>query len=282
MPLTILKPSESLALLHAYQRQAQKRYGQNFIIDNNIVEKIARLGQAHDQVVLEIGPGLGALTQFLARDARAVVAVEIDPICVDILQTRFQDVEHVSLVKGDFLTLRPEDLGASTITHVIANLPYYITTPIIFHILEQYPDVTQMTLMVQKEVAERFSASPNTKAYNALSVILQRQWTIEVAMRVPPSVFHPRPRVASAVVRFVKKPQIQPDPSFDAWVKQGFAQRRKTLINNLKAFPQLKASLNQLGLDPSVRAEALSVEQWERLVESLRNAPSDAPQSLLK
>jgi 16S rRNA (adenine1518-N6/adenine1519-N6)-dimethyltransferase len=282
MPLTILKPSESLALLETYQRRAQKRYGQNFIIDNNIVEKIARVGQAQDQVVLEIGPGLGALTQFLVRDARAVVAVEIDPICVDILHTRFQDVQHFSLVCGDFLTFTPDDLGTQTITHVIANLPYYITTPIVFQIIEHYPQVTHMTIMVQKEVAQRFSAQPNTKAYNALSVILQRQWTIELAMRVPPSVFHPRPRVASAVVRFVKKPQAQPDPSFDAWVKQGFAQRRKTLLNNLKTLPQLKSTLITLGLDPAVRAEALSVAQWERLVEVLRNAPSDSAESLLK
>ena len=269
MKPTILKPSEMMERLALYKGKAKKHFGQNFIIDNNIVEKIARLGQAKNQKVLEIGPGLGALTQFLLREAESVVAVEIDPVCVDILNERFGELKHFTLIQGDILELNPATINVHQPTHLIANLPYYITTPILFHVMETMPSVTHMSVMVQKEVADRFSARPNTKAYGALSVLLQTHYAIETVMQVPSSVFYPKPRVASSVVHFTRREHRALDPAFSALVKQGFAQRRKTLINNLKAYPHCADVLKQLKLDLAIRGEALSPEQWLLLYQAL-------------
>ncbi len=282
MTFKALKPSDSLAYLKRYQTKAKKHFGQNFIIDNNIVEKIARIGGAQDQVVLEIGPGLGALTQFLLRDAQQVIAVEIDKDCVDILRERFGDHPKLILIERDFLKLDPHDLDEYKMTHLIANLPYYITTPILFHVIENYPNIKHLSIMVQKEVADRFRAQPKTKAYGALSIILQSQFDIHSEMQVPPSVFHPAPKVSSSVVNFKRKDDMISDVRFFKLVKMGFAQRRKTLVNNLKGIPQLSDILHDMGHDVAIRSEALDPIQWLQLFERLKNESSVALESLLK
>jgi 16S rRNA (adenine1518-N6/adenine1519-N6)-dimethyltransferase len=282
MAYKILKPSESLAYLKRYETQAKKRFGQNFIIDNNVVEKIARVGGASNQVVLEIGPGLGALTQYLLRDARHVVAVEIDQDCVAILKERFHQEAKFTLIHHDFLTLHPSELEPYPITHLIANLPYYITTPILFHVIEQYPHIHHISIMVQKEVADRFNALPKTKAYGALSIILQTQFEMRLEMQVPAKVFHPAPKVSSSVISLKRKEDHRLPSVFFRLVKMGFAHRRKTLLNNLKGMTGLPDVLMRLKHDPSVRAEALSPSQWVELFHELQKETSESLESLIK
>jgi 16S rRNA (adenine1518-N6/adenine1519-N6)-dimethyltransferase len=277
-----LKPSDSLAYLKRYNTKAKKHFGQNFIIDNNIVEKIARVGDAHQNVVLEIGPGLGALTHFLLRDAKQVIAVEIDKDCVDILQERFEQHPNLILIEHDFLKLDPKELDGYPITHLIANLPYYITTPILFHVIENYPRIHHFSIMVQKEVADRFRAHPKTKAYGALSIILQSQFEIHSEMQVPPSVFYPKPKVSSSVVNFKRKENSALDERFFKLVKLGFAQRRKTLVNNLKHIPHMPDILRALGHDVAIRSEALDPTQWLQLFDKLKNDSAVPLESLLK
>ena len=255
--------AETLRILRENNMKAKKHFGQNFIIDPSVVEKIAEKALVDQQYVIEVGPGLGALTQQLSLRARKIDAYEIDKDCVAVLEKHFEN-SNVSIHFKDFLTTTSDDISA---THCVGNLPYYITTPILFHILENLPSIQVITIMVQKEVADRFQASPNSKDYNALTILLNTLCEVKTVMKVNPKVFHPAPAVDSAVVQLIRKEGVsysERKPYFD-FVKQAFTQRRKTLFNNLKQYPNLLTALETLSISPSIRAEALSKEQFESL-----------------
>jgi 16S rRNA (adenine1518-N6/adenine1519-N6)-dimethyltransferase len=264
--------ARTLAILKKFGMSAKKGFGQNFIIDPSIVEKIARVaGIDEHSIVIEVGPGIGALTEQLALKAKIVTAFEIDPRCIDVLADTLSPYPNVSVFLQDFLTVKDSDLPAGELT-LCANLPYYVTTPILFHIIEELPRITSFTIMVQKEVADRFTAKPSTKDYNALSIIVQTLFEVKTVMNVSKAVFLPRPAVDSAVVRFSRKPVLpvtDPDRFFKL-VKTSFTQRRKTLSNNLKEIADtqtIQMKLKEAGLDPNIRAEALSPADFYRLYE---------------
>lgn len=259
--------------LKDHNLHAKKKYGQNFIIDTSVVEKIARLSLSQDQIVIEVGPGLGALTQQLALIAKHVVAYEIDQDCIDILSEQLSP-DKVTLIHQDFLTVTSDQVKATGATVLAGNLPYYITTPILFHILEDLTSIKTITVMVQKEVADRFTAKPSTKDYNALSVILQTLCDVKIVMKVKPHVFLPAPAVDSAVVQLIRKDTTQDQTAYFAFLKLAFTQRRKTLVNNLKSIPNIHQTLIELGHQPDIRAEALSPAQWRILYERLYETQS--------
>jgi 16S rRNA (adenine1518-N6/adenine1519-N6)-dimethyltransferase len=251
---------------------AKKGFGQNFIIDPSVVEKIARVSGINETTnVIEVGPGIGALTEQLALKAKSVTAYEIDPRCIEVLADTMSPYPNVKVILKDFLEVRAEELPEGELT-LCANLPYYVTTPILFHILENLPKITSFTIMVQKEVADRFVAKPSTKDYNALSIIVQTLYEVKNVMNVPKGVFLPRPNVDSAVVRFVRRnilPIEDPDRFFKL-VKTSFTQRRKTLANNLKELgnqEKIQATILKAGLSESVRAEALTLAEFVKLYE---------------
>ncbi len=264
--------ARTLAILKKFGMSAKKGFGQNFIIDPSVVEKIARVsGIDENSNVIEVGPGIGALTEQLALKAKTVTAFEIDPRCIEVLAETMIDYPNVKVVLQDFLNVKETDLPEGNLT-LCANLPYYVTTPILFHIIEELPHITSFTIMVQKEVADRFVAKPSTKDYNALSIIVQTLFEVKTVMNVSKAVFLPRPTVDSAVVRFQRKANlaiVDPDRFFKL-VKLSFTQRRKTLANNLKEISDtqtIQAKLIQAGLDLNVRAEALSLIDFYRLYE---------------
>ncbi len=255
---------------------AIKRLGQNFLIDPNIVRKIVALAElTPDTTVLEIGPGRGILTDALSREAGHVVAVEIDPVLHRLLQERQAEWPHVELVCGDALAYPVERLPVGTI--VVANLPYYISTPILFRLLDCRLRFPRLVLMLQDEVADRLVAKPGSSAYGVLSVMAQYAADITKAFKVSANCFRPRPEVGSAVVQVRSKPQglLRPEeePTFTALVKASFAHRRKTLVNSLRDEqyePQLVAkTLNAMGIPPAVRAEALALDQFIELTKRL-------------
>lgn len=272
MASPISSRSATRQALADHQLRAKKKYGQNFLVDNRVVEQIALLCGAQDQIVIEVGPGLGALTEQLAKLAKHVIAYEIDSGVIPALQQRI-DPEHVTIHLKDFLETTREEIESTGATVLAGNLPYYITTPILFHVLEDLPNLQTMTIMVQKEVAERFAAKPSTKAYGSLSVILQTLCTVKTVLKVKPGSFMPVPNVDSSVVRLDRLPiDFDPQPFF-ALVKAGFAQRRKTLTNNLKGI-DLIPHLRRLGHPDDIRAEALSPSQWLTLYRSLYETQS--------
>lgn len=264
--------ARTLAILKQYGMSAKKGFGQNFIIDPSVVEKIARVSGINETTnVIEVGPGIGALTEQLALKAKSVTAYEIDPRCIEVLADTMSPYPNVKVILKDFLEVKAEELPEGELT-LCANLPYYVTTPILFHILENLPKITSFTIMVQKEVADRFVAKPSTKDYNALSIIVQTLYEVKNVMNVPKGVFLPRPNVDSAVVRFVRRnilPIEDPDRFFKL-VKTSFTQRRKTLANNLKELgnqEKIQAAILKAGLSESVRAEALTLAEFVKLYE---------------
>ena len=264
--------ARTLAILKQYGMSAKKGFGQNFIIDPSVVEKIARVSGINETTnVIEVGPGIGALTEQLALKAKSVTAYEIDPRCIEVLADTMSPYPNVNVILKDFLEVRADELPEGELT-LCANLPYYVTTPILFHILENLPKITSFTIMVQKEVADRFVAKPSTKDYNALSIIVQTLYEVKNVMNVPKGVFLPRPNVDSAVVRFVRRsilPVENPDRFFKL-VKTSFTQRRKTLANNLKELgnqEKIQSSILKAGLQESVRAEALTLAEFVKLYE---------------
>jgi 16S rRNA (adenine1518-N6/adenine1519-N6)-dimethyltransferase len=240
---------------------AKKKFGQNFIIDTSVVEKIARLSLAEGQITVEVGPGLGALTQQLALLADKVIAYEIDADCVRLLNESFTE-DKVTIIQQDFLTVTSDDIEKTRATVLVGNLPYYITTPILFHVLEDLSSIKTITIMVQKEVADRFTALPSTKDFNALSVIIQTLCEVKTIMRVKPHVFLPQPTVESAVVQLIRKAQTKDMKPFFDFVKLAFTQRRKTLTNNLRSIPGIEDHLIALGHRIDIRAEAISPKDW--------------------
>ncbi|HHX06997.1 MAG TPA: ribosomal RNA small subunit methyltransferase A [Erysipelothrix sp.] len=265
--LTIANKQVTKDLLEKYNLQAKKRLGQNFIIDPSVVRTIAQKSLTTlESTVVEIGPGLGALTQFLAPLSKKVIAIEIDEDMVEVLTTELASLNNVEIIHEDFLKWDVSVLGNQEVI-VVANVPYYITTPIIFKWIESAVQVSSMTLMMQKELAHRLVADINTKDYNALSLMIQYLFEVKTIMQIPKQCFLPIPKVDSSVIQFVSKndPQVVNQSQFFEFLKQSFQMKRKTLVNNLKTTidkDQLLKVLDALKISPDVRAEAISLDQF--------------------
>ena len=278
-------PQKTIEVLQKYNFSFQKKFGQNFLIDPHVLDKIIAAAEiTKDDFVLEIGPGIGTLTQYLAEAAREVVAVEIDSTLIPILEDTLSAYDNVSVINEDVLKvdlrkLAEERNGGKPIK-VVANLPYYITTPIIMGLFESHVPLKSLTVMVQKEVALRMQAGPGTKDYGALSLAVQYYASPYLAANVPPNCFMPRPNVGSAVIRltrFEETPvQVKDEQLLFRLIRASFNQRRKTLQNGLVNSPELNftkeqvaAAIETLGVSPSVRGEALTLEQFAALANAL-------------
>ena len=279
----IATPSRTKEILAAYDMFAKKNFGQNFLVDPSVVEKIARNAVISDHcVVFEIGPGIGALTQYLCEYAVKVVSFEIDERLPEVLNDTLSEYDNFELVMEDFLNVdiadyvkRYQDQGYDVV--VAANLPYYITTPILFKLFEADANIQAITVMMQKEVADRFNAKVNTKDYNALSIITQYQCHVKQVMKVPKNVFMPKPNVDSAVLQFSFRDddRVMDEDAFFLLVKGCFKQRRKTILNNFGEFCEdkvrAKEELLKADIDERRRAESLSLEQFIQLYEVHRS-----------
>ncbi len=269
----IANKTVSMKYLEKYERYAKKKFGQNFIIDPSVVKTIAR-HSGSGPLVLEIGPGLGALTQQLSYNYDEVIAYEIDPHMVEILKESLDGLENVSVILQDFLKADLESLKQRPMD-VCANLPYYITTPLLFKLMEL--PVNRMTLMVQKEIGDRLSAKPGTKDYNALSIQIQYYFDVKVAMHVSKESFHPRPEVESVVLTLSPTHNTMEynEQEFFTFLKSCFQFRRKTLLNNLKTLKldvNLSKVITDLGYEVNVRADALSFEDFKKIYGALDHA----------
>lgn len=277
-------PKNTIAVLQKYNFVFQKKFGQNFLIDPRVLEKIVDAARITPQdCVLEIGPGIGTMTQYLAESAREVVAVEIDRALIPILQDTLSAYDNVTVLNQDIMKVDVgrivEERNQGRPIKVVANLPYYITTPIIMGLLENHVPLQSITVMVQKEVAERMQVGPGTKEYGALSLAVQYYAMPEVVAHVPANCFMPRPNVDSTVIRLTRY-QEPPVKAADekylfALIRASFNQRRKTLANGLlggMGLPreQVVAALEEMGLPASVRGEALTLEQFARLSNLLK------------
>ncbi len=274
-------PRNTIEVLQKYQFTFQKKFGQNFLIDTSVLEKIVSAAQVtKEDCVLEIGPGIGTMTQYLAERAREVVAVEIDRNLIPVLQDTLSGYDNVTLVNDDILKVDirklVEEKNGGRPIRVVANLPYYITTPIIMALLEGHVPLKSITVMVQKEVAERMQTGPGTKDYGALSLAVQYYAKPELVANVPPNCFIPRPNVGSAVIHLVRyeEPPVQAEDEKKMFslIRASFNQRRKTLANGLSNAQELGVTreqvtkvLEELGLSPTVRGEALTLEQFAQL-----------------
>ena len=279
-------PTNTIAVLNRYGFSFQKKFGQNFLIDENVVEKIVRdAGVTKDDFVLEIGPGIGTMTQILCENAREVVAVEIDdkliPILMEDTLSWYDNVTviHEDILKLDIVKLANERNGGKPIK-VVANLPYYITTPIIMGLFESHVPLDSITIMVQKEVADRMQVGPGTKDYGALSLAVQYYAKPQILLNVPASCFMPRPNVDSAVIqltRYEKPPvEVADEHLMFRLIRASFNQRRKTITNSVGNSPELSVSKEQMaaalekcGLSATVRGEALTLAQFAELANVL-------------
>lgn len=279
-------PTNTIVVLNRYGFSFQKKFGQNFLIDENVVEKIVRdAGVTKDDFVLEIGPGIGTMTQILCENAREVVAVEIDdkliPILMEDTLSWYDNVTviHEDILKLDIVKLANERNGGKPIK-VVANLPYYITTPIIMGLFESHVPLDSITIMVQKEVADRMQVGPGTKDYGALSLAVQYYAKPQILLNVPASCFMPRPNVDSAVIqltRYEKPPvEVADEHLMFRLIRASFNQRRKTMTNSVGNSPELSVSKEQMaaalekcGLSATVRGEALTLAQFAELANVL-------------
>ena len=284
---TLGNPKNTIEILNKYQFMFQKRFGQNFLIDTHVLEKIIKSAEiTKEDLVLEIGPGIGTMTQYLCENAREVVAVEIDKNLIPILENdTLAEYDNVTVINEDILKLDLNELvkernGGNRIK-VVANLPYYITTPIIMGLFESHVPLQNITVMVQKEVADRMQAGPGSKDYGALSLAVQYYATPYIAANVPPNCFMPRPNVGSAVIRLTlhEEPPVKvKDEGFlFAIIRASFNQRRKTLVNGLTNAAELQLSkeevqavLEQMGLSATIRGEVLTLEQFAELSNRLK------------
>ena len=281
-------PQRTIEVIKKYEFCFQKKFGQNFLIDGHVLDKIiAGAGVTKDDMVLEIGPGIGTMTQYLAEAAGKVVAVEIDRNLLPILQETLADYDHVKVIHADVLSLDLEKLvqeenGGRPIK-VVANLPYYITTPIIMALFEQHVPLANVTVMVQKEVAARMKSGPGSKDYGALSLAVQYYAEPYIVANVPCNCFMPRPNVDSAVIRLTRyeEPpvQVKDEKMLFKIIRASFNQRRKTLQNGLNnsselnfTKDQIAAAIAEAGFSPSVRGEALTLEQFAKLTDILLKA----------
>ncbi len=283
---TLGNPQNTIAVLQKYHFSFQKKFGQNFLIDTHVLDKIIRSAEiTKEDVVLEIGPGIGTMTQYLACAAKKVVAVEIDKALIPILNDTLADYDNVRIINDDVLKvdiarLTEEENGGRPIK-VVANLPYYITTPIIMGLFENHVPIKSITVMVQKEVADRMQVGPGTKDYGALSLAVQYYARPYIVANVPPNCFMPRPKVGSAVIRLEKydRPPVQVDDEKLMFriIRASFNQRRKTLANGLKNSAELdftkeeiEAAIEALGKGVSIRGETLTLEEFAQLSNILR------------
>ena len=282
---TLGNAQNTIAVLQKYNFVFQKKFGQNFLIDTHVLDKIIRSAEiTKDDFVLEIGPGIGTMTQYLACAARKVVAVEIDRALIPILEDTLEGYDNVTVINDDVLKvdiakLAEEQNGGKPIK-VVANLPYYITTPIIMGLFEKRVPVKSITVMVQKEVADRMQTGPGSKDYGALSLAVQYYAKPYIVANVPPNCFMPRPKVGSAVIRldrFEKPPvEVKDENQMFRIIRASFNQRRKTLANGLRNSAELdftkekiEKAIETLGKGPSVRGEALTLEEFAKLSDAL-------------
>lgn len=283
---TLGNPQNTIEILQKYNFNFQKKFGQNFLIDEHVLDKIIRAAEiTKDDYVLEIGPGIGTMTQYLACAAREVTAVEIDRALIPILEDTLKEYDNVSIINEDILkvdiaALAKEKNGRRPIK-VVANLPYYITTPIIMGLFESHVPLESITVMVQKEVADRMQVGPGTKDYGALSLAVQYYAEPYIVANVPPNCFMPRPAVGSAVIRLTRhqKPpvEVMDEKLMFLLIRASFNQRRKTLANGLKNSGELNlskevitAAIEKLGKGSSVRGEALDLEEFARLTNIIK------------
>jgi 16S rRNA (adenine1518-N6/adenine1519-N6)-dimethyltransferase len=282
---TLGNPQNTIEILNKYKFVFQKKFGQNFLIDTHVLDKIIRAANiTKEDLVLEIGPGIGTLTQYLCENAREVIAVEIDKMLLPILEDTLSEYENVTVINQDILkldlkTLVQERNGGKPIK-VVANLPYYITTPIIMDLFEKHVPLINITVMVQKEVADRMQAGPGSKDYGALSLAVQYYAKPYIAANVPPNCFMPRPGVGSAVINLTlhEEPPIHilDEGLLFRIIRASFNQRRKTLVNGLNNSQelsynkeQIQKALNTLGISENIRGEALRLEQFSSLANLL-------------
>lgn len=274
-------PQNTIAVLQKYGFNFQKKYGQNFLIDTSVLDRIITAAEiTKEDCVLEIGPGIGTMTQYLAESAREVVAVEIDKNLIPILQDTLSAYDNVTVINEDILKLDINQIAAEKNNgrpiKVVANLPYYITTPIIMGLFENHVPLKSITIMVQKEVADRMQVGPGTKDYGALSLAVQYYAKPQIVANVPPNCFIPRPNVGSAVIRLTRyeEPPVQAEDEkkLFAIIRASFNQRRKTLVNGLGNAAGLGISkervaqvLEEMHLSPTIRGEALTLEQFAEL-----------------
>lgn len=274
-------PKSTIEVIQKYNFDFQKKFGQNFLIDEHVLDKIIRAAEiTKDDFVLEIGPGIGTMTQYLAENAGKVMAVEIDKNLIPILSETLKDYENVTILNADILKVDIEQIVArqhqGKPIKIVANLPYYITTPIIMGLFESHVPIDSITVMVQKEVADRMQAGPGTKDYGALSLAVQYYAKPYIAANVPPNCFMPRPKVGSSVIKLTKYKeapvQVSNETLLFQLIRASFNQRRKTLQNGIKNSSQLNfskeqvaAALEKMGLSASVRGEVLTLEQFAQL-----------------
>ena len=271
-------PQNTIAVLQKYNFNFQKKFGQNFLIDTRVLEKIIEVsGITKDDFVLEIGPGIGTMTQYLCESAREVVAVEIDKNLIPILGDTLGAYDNVTVIHEDILKLDinrlAEEKNAGRPIKVVANLPYYITTPIIMGLFESHVPLESITIMVQKEVADRMQVGPGTKDYGALSLAVQYYAKPKIVANVPPNCFMPRPSVGSAVIRLTRHTEapvvVENEKLMFSIIRASFNQRRKTLANGLNNSPKIRLtkemiqeSIAELGMPLTVRGESLTLEQF--------------------
>lgn len=277
-------PKNTIEIIQKYEFMFQKKFGQNFLIDTHVLEKIiSAAGITKNDCVLEIGPGIGTMTQYLAENAGHVVAVEIDRNLIPILKETLADYDNVTVINEDILRVDikalAEEYNGGKPIKVVANLPYYITTPIIMGLFESGVPIDNITVMVQKEVADRMKEGPGSKDYGALSLAVQYYAEPEIVANVPPNCFIPRPNVGSAVIRLTRHKEMPvevKDPALFKIIRASFNQRRKTLQNGLGNAPelpytkeQIAAAIAEMGLTPTIRGEALSLVQFAQLSDIL-------------
>lgn len=278
---TLGNPQNTIAVLQKYQFNFQKKFGQNFLIDTHVLDKIIlAAGITKEDMVLEVGPGIGTMTQYLCENAKRVITVEIDKNLIPILEDTLSEYDNVSVINQDILKLDinkiVEEENQGRPIKVVANLPYYITTPIIMGLFESHVPIDNITVMVQKEVADRMQEGPGTKEYGALSLAVQYYAETYIVANVPPNCFMPRPKVGSAVIRLTchKNPpvQVKDERLMFRMIRASFNQRRKTLINGLNnssdisfTKEEIAAALNEMGISATIRGEALSLEQFAQL-----------------
>ena len=284
----IATPSRTKEILQKHGFSLKKSLGQNFIVEPNILANIVKAAGLNENTnVIEVGPGIGALTEYVARNSKQVVAFEIDDRLIPVLEDTLSPYDNIRVVHQDVLKANLKEVLAGTIDleeplMVVANLPYYITTPIIMHFLESELRIDGLVIMMQKEVADRITAAPGSKAYGSLSIAIQYYMEAEIAFIVPKTVFVPQPNVDSAILKLTRrdKPvvEVKDEKFFFELIRASFVQRRKTIWNNLlirygktdEIKAELTAGLEKAGIDPKRRGESLSIAEFGKLADSLR------------